>query len=51
MLRKLENALKERFLFWLHHDEKKSSLVFEKLEADVKEDFEKRMKPFNMVIF
>jgi hypothetical protein len=49
MLRKLESGLKERFLHWLHHDEEKSKQMFDKLETDVKEDFDKRMKPFNMV--
>lgn len=49
MIRKLEQGLKERFLHWLHHDETKSNQVFSRLQADLKEEFEKRMKPFNMV--
>lgn len=48
MLRNLENGLRERFLYWLHHEEEKSKQVFSKLESDVKDEFEKRMKPFNM---
>ncbi|KAI6233832.1 hypothetical protein M3Y99_00875100 [Aphelenchoides fujianensis] len=48
MIRKLESGLKERFLHWLYHDKEKSEKVFEKLGEDVREDFEKRMKPFNM---
>lgn len=49
MLRELETKLKDRFLFWLHNDEDKSKKVFDELSADVKEDFEKRLRPFNMV--
>ncbi|KAI6202421.1 hypothetical protein M3Y96_00946700 [Aphelenchoides besseyi] len=48
MIRELESGLKERFLHWLYHDQDKSEKVFERLGADVREDFEKRMKPFNM---
>jgi hypothetical protein len=49
MLRELEGNLRVRFLEWLHHDEEKSKQVFQELEVDVKEDFEKRLRPFNMV--
>ena len=48
-IRKLEQCLKERFLDWLHNNEAKSTQVFTRLQAALKDEFEKRMKPFNMV--
>ncbi|CAD5222230.1 unnamed protein product [Bursaphelenchus xylophilus] len=47
-LRNFETQLKQRFLDWLHNDQEKIEKVFSKLESDVKEEFDKRMKPFNM---
>ncbi|CAD5216899.1 unnamed protein product [Bursaphelenchus okinawaensis] len=47
-LRDFETKLKQRFLDWLHNDQAKIDKVFEKLETDVKDEFDKRMKPFNM---
>lgn len=47
-LRKLEDALKNRFIEWMNEDKSKIDQIFARLEVDVKEEFEKRSKPFNM---
>lgn len=41
--------MKERFLYWMNEDKTKIDKIFTRLEAEVKEDFEKRSKPFDMV--
>lgn len=48
-LRKLESALKERFVQWMNEDKNKIDSIFSRLEADVKDEFDKRSKLFNMV--
>lgn len=48
-IRSLETALKTRFLDWLKNDPKKVEDVFARLEKQVKDEFDKRSKPFHMV--
>ena len=48
-LRQFESALKDRFIQWMNEDKTKIDKIFERLENDVSEEFEKRSKPFNMV--
>lgn len=47
-LRKFENALKNRFVQWMNEDKTKIDKIFERLEKEVSEEFEKRSKPYDM---
>jgi len=48
-LRQFENALKNRFVQWMNEDKTKIDKIFEILEKEVGEEFEKRSKPYDMV--
>uniref|UniRef100_A0A914MJR9 Uncharacterized protein n=1 Tax=Meloidogyne incognita TaxID=6306 RepID=A0A914MJR9_MELIC len=47
-LRQFENALKNRFVQWMNEDKTKIDKIFEILEKEVGEEFEKRSKPYDM---
>jgi len=49
-LRQFENALKNRFVQWMNEDKTKIDKIFEILEKEVGEEFEKRSKPYDMVL-
>lgn len=48
-MRLLETALKDRFILWMKEDKEKIGRIFERLETEIHEEFEKRSKPFDMV--
>uniref|UniRef100_A0A0M3K1T2 Helicase C-terminal domain-containing protein n=1 Tax=Anisakis simplex TaxID=6269 RepID=A0A0M3K1T2_ANISI len=50
-LRRLENALKTRFLEWLKTEPKKMNSVLDKLGCNVQQQLDYRSRPFDQVLF